>query len=165
MPHRLLPLLPPLLLALASAGTTAADLDKATVVAFDRPGLTADQLGVIVNDADPDSVAIAAYYVEKRGIPASNVIRVRFTPSQPNLPQHEFARIKRSVDEQTPSAVQAYALTWAQPYKVDCMSITSAFAFGFDPAYCASGCKPTKTSPISTARPPSPTRRSGSAPP
>jgi len=145
--RRVLPILPSLLLALASAGSTAADLNKATVVAFDRPGLTADQLGVIVNDADPDSVAIAAYYVEKRGIPASNVIRVRFAPSQPNLPQHEFARIKRLVDEQTPSAVQAYALTWAQPYKVDCMSITSAFAFGFDPAYCASGCKPTKPSP------------------
>lgn len=36
------------------------------------------------------------------------------------------------------------------------MAITSAFAFGFDPAYCASSCKPTQPSPYfnsSVARP------------
>lgn len=31
------------------------------VTHFPQPGLGADQLGVIVNDDDPDSVAIAAY--------------------------------------------------------------------------------------------------------
>lgn len=147
MLHRALPLLTSLLLALASTGANAADLDKATVVAFDRPGLTADQLGVIVNVNDPDSVAIAAYYKKKRGIPASNIIHVRFTPRRPDMSREVFAHVKRIVDWKTPAAVQAYALTWAQPYKVDCMSITSAFTFGFDPAYCAEGCKPTKPSP------------------
>jgi uncharacterized protein (TIGR03790 family) len=39
--------------------------------------------------------------------------------------------------------VQAFALAWAAPWRVECMSITSAFAFGFDPASCAWGCKPT----------------------
>ena len=114
---------------------------------FPQPGLSADQLGVIVNDDDPDSVAIAAYYREKRGIPAANLIHVRFKPGRSTLTRAEFVNLKRRVDRITPRQVQAFALTWAQPYRVDCMSITSAFAFGFDPIYCAHTCKPTQPSP------------------
>ncbi len=114
---------------------------------FPQPGLSADQLGVIINDDDPDSVAIAAYYRKKRAIPATNLIHVRFKPGRSALTREEFVNLKRLVDRKTPNNVQAYALTWAQPYRVDCMSITSAFALGFDPAYCAQSCKPTKPSP------------------
>lgn len=114
---------------------------------FPQPGLGPAELGVIVNDDDPDSVAIAAYYREKRGIPAANLIHVHFMPARPALTRAEFVDIKRLVDRKTPKNVQAYALTWTQPYRVECMSITSAFAFGFDPAYCASTCKPTRPSP------------------
>ena len=76
------------------------------------------------------------------------MIHVRFTPNQPNLGQAEFARIKRIVDKAAGKKIQAYALTWTQPYRVDCMSITSAFAFGFDKAYCASGCKTDQAQPL-----------------
>jgi uncharacterized protein (TIGR03790 family) len=117
------------------------------VTHFPQPGLAAEQLGVIVNDDDPDSVAIAAYYAKKRGIPRANLIHVRFKSGRPALTPKEFARLKRRVDRATPKNVQAYALTWAQPYRVGCMAITSAFAFGFDPAYCANSCKPTRPSP------------------
>lgn len=130
-----------------SSTVRAGNFDEASVVSFDQPGLATDQLGVIVNDDDPASVAIAAYYKEKRDIPDRNMIHVRFTPYQPNLQQKEFARVKRIVDHATPAGVQAYALTWTQPYRVDCMSITSAFALGFDPAYCAKGCQMTRASP------------------
>lgn len=119
---------------------------EAVVVSFSKPGLDADQLGVIVNDNDPDSVAIAAYYMKKRAIPAKNLIHVRFAPDRAVLPSAEFTKIKRRVDRAAGKKIQAYALTWAQPYRVDCMSITAAFAFGFDPAHCADGCKPIKPS-------------------
>lgn len=134
----------------------AAPPEHPVVTRFAQPGLTAAQLGVIVNDDDPDSVAIAAYYRDKRGIPAANLIHVRFKPGRNTLTREEFINLKHRVDRSTPKNVQAYALTWAQPYRVDCMSITSAFAFGFDPAWCASGCKPTQPSPYfngSAARP------------
>ncbi len=123
---------------------------------FDQPALSAEQLGVIVNDDDPDSVAVAEYYREKRGIPAANLIHVRFKPGQSTLSREAFVALKHSIDAATPAQVQAYALTWAQPFRVGCMSITAAFAFGFDPAYCASGCKPTRRNPYfnsSAARP------------
>lgn len=131
---------------LLHAGAYAAPTEP-VLTHFPQPGLDADQLGVIVNDDDPDSVAIAAYYREKRGIPAANVIHVRFKPGRSTLAREEFVNLKRLVDRKTPQNVQAYALTWAQPYRVDCMSITSAFAFGFDPAWCANSCKPTQQSP------------------
>jgi uncharacterized protein (TIGR03790 family) len=46
-----------------------------------------------------------------------------------------------------PVTVQAYALTWVQPYRVECMSITCAFAFSFNRANCAEGCAVTRLSP------------------
>jgi uncharacterized protein (TIGR03790 family) len=125
----------------------AAPPAQPVVTHFPQPALAAAQLGVIVNDDDPDSVAIAAYYREKRGIPAANLVHVRFQPGRSTLPRDEFVTLKRRVDRLTPRQVQAYALTWAQPYRVDCMSITAAFAFGFNPAYCASTCQPTQPSP------------------
>ncbi len=63
------------------------------------------------------------------------------------LTHEEFEAIKAQIDKQTQPDVQAYALTWAAPYRVECMSITAALAFGFDIAFCADGCKPTQASP------------------
>ena len=104
-------------------------------------------LAVVVNEDDPLSTQIADYYRARRGIPDQNIIHVRFPPGQPVMDRRTFFRVKGEVERQTPVTVQAYTLTWAFPYRVDCMSITSAFAFGFDPAYCAQGCRPTRHSP------------------
>ncbi len=105
------------------------------------------QLAVIVNTADPLSVQIGEYYAAQRSIIFQNIIKVQFPPGGTTLTSQEFGPIKASVDEQSVPRVQAYALTWAAPYRVECMSVTSAFAFGFDPAFCARGCKPTRRSP------------------
>ena len=113
-------------------------------VIFPKTSLGPDDLAVIVNDADPLSVEIAQYYQAKRQIPARNMIHIRFTPGATVMSQAEFVKIKAVVDAKTPQQVQAFALTWAKPYRVDCMSITTAFAAGFDKKYCATGCALTK---------------------
>jgi len=59
----------------------------------------------------------------------------------------DFERVKSQVDAATPAGVQAFALAWLRPYRVDCMSITTAFAAGFDRAYCGEGCAGTRLSP------------------
>lgn len=110
-------------------------------------GISAGTLGVIVNTADDLSVAIGRYYAERRGIPPENVIEVRFTPGRQQLTRTEFERVEARAKAATPDRVQAYVLTWAQPFKVACMSITTAFAAGFDEAWCADTCRPTKRSP------------------
>lgn len=108
-------------------------------------GLEPDELAVIVNDADPDSARIAEYYRKRRGIPERNLIHVAFR-SGAELAPEVFARVKKEVDRRTPAAVQAYAVAWTSPYRVDCMSITSALAFGFDRAYCSAQCGATRPS-------------------
>ena len=105
------------------------------------------QLAVIINTWDPLSVQIGEYYAGQRRLLFQNIIRVGFPPGTTTLTSKQFAALKAWVDEKTLPGVQAYALTWVAPYRVDCMSITSAFAFGFDPAFCAEGCKLTRPSP------------------
>lgn len=105
-----------------------------------------EQLAIVVNSADPQSRLIADYYQKKRNIPAENIIVVDFQSNEKALSKEEFQRIRERVEEKTPEHVQFYALAWSRPFRVDCMSITSAFAFGFDEQYCAVGCKPTAAS-------------------
>lgn len=109
--------------------------------------LGASDLAVIVNDADPTSAQIATYYKYRRRIPEHNIIHVRFMPGSSIMSRTEFQKIKAEVDRKTPRNVQLYALAWTQPYRVDCMSITTAFAMGFDTSFCSSTCGPTKPSP------------------
>ena len=116
-------------------------------VLLPKQALAADELAIIVNDADPLSRRIGRYYAEARAIPAENLIRVRF-PIAPVMDPDTFAAIHRQVRDATPQGVQAYALTWAAPYRVGCMSITTAFAAGYDPAFCASPCELTRASPL-----------------
>jgi len=106
-----------------------------------------NELAVIINEADPLSATLGEYYVAKRKIPRKNVITINFPPGNKVMTKEEFAVIKKQVDEATPVNVQAYALTWVAPFRVACMSITTAFAMGYDPAFCAQGCRPTRENP------------------
>jgi len=108
--------------------------------------LGAAQLAVVINTADPLSVRIGEYYARARHIPARNVARVSFGYHRSVMAADEFVALKLSIDQQLPASIEAYALTWTRPYRVDCMSITSAFAFGFDTGYCATGCEGTRLS-------------------
>jgi uncharacterized protein (TIGR03790 family) len=104
-------------------------------------------LALIVNDEDPLSRRIAEYYLTRRHIPASNVIHVQFSPGGEVMRPQTFRIIKAQLDTQVPDAVQGYVLTWTAPYRVGCMSITTAFAAGFDETFCAQGCNETRASP------------------
>jgi len=109
----------------------------------------ANELAVIINDSDPLSTRIGRYYQKSRNIPAQNILHVSFKPDRTTMSRRMFERIRARVIAQTPDGVQAYALTWAEPYRVACMSITSAFTFGFDKAYCSKQrCAATRSSPV-----------------
>jgi uncharacterized protein (TIGR03790 family) len=107
----------------------------------------ARQLAVIINTADPLSVAIGEYYVQQRGIPKANIARIAFNAQRDAISAEEFTALKRAVDRQLSRSIQGYALTWARPYRVGCTSITAAFAFGRVTEICAGGC------PYSTPNP------------
>ncbi len=109
-------------------------------------GITAKTLAVIVNKSDPLSIRIAEYYKRVRRIPKENIIEIELDKTKTVISPEIFKKIKRVVDNSTPETVQGFVLTWVKPYRVGCMSITSAFAFGFDKAYCSKGCGKTKMS-------------------
>ena len=108
--------------------------------------VSAQQVAIVINTEDADSQLIADYYQKKRGIPAWNIIRISLPADENSIGEKKFTEIYRQVLEQTPDSVQYYALAWSKPFRVACMSMTSAFAMGFDKSYCASGCKPTRLS-------------------
>jgi uncharacterized protein (TIGR03790 family) len=137
----------PAVLAVIGTLTCASAADDA-----DPPStLHGRDLGVIINTDDPLSKAIGSYYIERRQIPPANVARVSFDANRDDLPAAEFTALQRKVQTLLTAHVQAYAITWARPYRVGCMSITSAFALGIDPKYCASRCGPTRLNPYFNA--------------
>lgn len=108
--------------------------------------VSAQQLAVVYNLSDPVSREIAGYYQQARHIPPQNMIAVDMPVGKANLDREKFASVYQQVAASTPAQVQYYALAWSKPYRVGCMSVTSAFAFGFDEKYCAKGCRATAAS-------------------
>ncbi len=110
------------------------------------PRLTVSDLAVVVNDSDSLSTSIGAYYAQRRQVPKNQVLHVRFPPGTDVMPREVFAAVRHEMQAQMPTGVEALLLTWMRPWRVDCMSITTAFAFGFDEAFCAEGCRTTRPS-------------------
>ena len=119
----------------------------ATLAPARATALGPEQLALIVNTADPYSVEIGAYYARRRGIPSANVVFVTLPVGPDEISRQEFEAARAEAAARLPATVQALALAWTTPFRVDCLSITTAFAFGFDPAFCAQGCRPTRRSP------------------
>ena len=114
--------------------------------------VNAETLAIIINLNDQVSIETGNYYKKARNIPDQNVIEIEFEANKKALTIEEFSRVYGRIKALTPKNVQAYVLAWSMPYKVDCMSITSAFALGFDKSYCAVGCKLTKQIQYSNSR-------------
>lgn len=112
-----------------------------------KPLVGRDTLGVVVNVQDSRSVELARLYLRERGISQANLVAVSFAPGQPSISAATFKTMYREAIEPLGPRIQALVLTWRQPYRVGCMSVTAAFALGYDEAYCASSCELTKPVP------------------
>ena len=110
-------------------------------------GIDSKNLAVVINDQDPYSVEIGAFYVKERLIPSSQVIHISLPTGVSELPVSEFRWILRDVNKRVPQHIQAFALAWTKPYRVGCQSITSAFAYGIEPDLCQRSCKTTRLNP------------------
>ncbi|MEQ8235074.1 MAG: TIGR03790 family protein [Gammaproteobacteria bacterium] len=109
--------------------------------------LDAGNVAVLYAAGDGDSRVLAGYYATRRGIPREHVIAVDVDTGSANLPVDRFERVRRELEDRLGDDIQALALAWTRPYRVGCMSVTSAFALGFDERYCAVGCKTTAANP------------------
>lgn len=125
-------------LALSSAAAAAAAPTE-----LSEPGgpLAARHLAVVINEDDPDSVAVGEYYRRRRAIPAANVVRVRI-PGRPRaLDPARFRLLKAEIDSQLGPEVQAVLMVWTAPYRVGCNAITGAYTLGYDAALCRDTCR------------------------
>jgi uncharacterized protein (TIGR03790 family) len=108
--------------------------------------ITARELGLVINTADPYSVTVGEYYARRRGIPPEQVLRVTL-PQRPSLTREEFVALDQAIRAHMPDHVQGLALAWVLPYAVDCHALTGALAMGLLPDLCASTCAVTRPSP------------------
>jgi uncharacterized protein (TIGR03790 family) len=111
--------------------------------------ITAHELGLVINTADPYSVAVGEHYAKRRGIPAAQILRVEL-PVRASLTREEFTALDQAIRRQMPEQVNGLALAWVQPYAVECNSLTSALGMGLQPDVCAHSCAPTRVSPYTS---------------
>lgn len=110
--------------------------------------LQAADLGLVINTADPYSVAVGEYYIRRRGLKREQVLRLSL-PAGSVITQEDFEALRRRIEQRfqgRKQAVQALVLAWVTPYAVDCHSIGGALALGFDPALCQNSCMPSRPS-------------------
>jgi uncharacterized protein (TIGR03790 family) len=121
----------------------------ATLNAFGivAPDLRPEQVAVVVNDDDADSVRVGERYLAARGIPPGNLIHVSIPGSPRRLTRAEFGNLRQQIDAQAKSGTQILVLVWTTPYAVACQSITAALTLGLEPKLCRHPCAPSRTSP------------------
>jgi len=110
-----------------------------------RGRLRAADLGLVINTADPYSVAVGSYYMKKRRLRPEQVLRVEL-PLRGALKAEEFEALRLAVQDHFGPDTQALALAWTQPYAVECNSITGALALGFDAGLCRHTCAASRLS-------------------
>jgi uncharacterized protein (TIGR03790 family) len=116
--------------------------------------LTAKDIGLVINTADPYSVEVGEHYIDARKLRPEQVLRLRL-PVKPALAPDEFEALRQAIESHFGATTQALALAWSAPYAVGCNSITGALALGYDAGLCADaahGCAPTRQSPYFNAR-------------
>ncbi|MBI3154248.1 MAG: TIGR03790 family protein [Burkholderiales bacterium] len=129
------------------AGPAAAPARRWLPVPLAAGRLRARDLGLVINRADPYSVAVGEHYRRARGLRPQQVLEVEL-PLQPQLGPQELAALRERIDAHFGDRVQALALAWVQPFAVRCNSLAAALALGFDAALCDDSCgRPRATSP------------------
>lgn len=109
--------------------------------------LTPDRLGVIYNTSDAASTRVAQYYMLQRHIPPANLVGLVIS-DRAVISRGELKQGRDLVLARLPSSVQSLLLVWSRPYAAECMSITTAFAAGYQSGFCEQGCRPTVLNPL-----------------
>ena len=118
---------------------------RGAVVPRVRGRLSARELGLVINTADPYSVQVGEYYARARGLGPSQVMRV-VLPARQDLGAAEFRLLAAQIADHFGDDIQALVLAWNQPYAVGCQSITGALTLGLDASLCTHGCAATPKS-------------------
>ena len=103
---------------------------------------------------DPLSRRVADYYAERHHIDSSKLIGIQVSSNSSSIAVAEFRQLyEKVVNTAKSESHRQFILAFSQPYRVGCMSITSAFAFGYDESFCSKkACDLTAQNPYYAAR-------------
>jgi uncharacterized protein (TIGR03790 family) len=139
-----------------SKSASAAPPSRWISVARTESHITARELGLVINTADPYSVEVGAFYAATRKLPEAQILRIAL-PVKAQLNDEELQTLAHAIDARFGASVQALALAWTTPYAVGCHSITAALTLGVDAGLCAHTCsaprQPSRYFNTATARP------------
>jgi uncharacterized protein (TIGR03790 family) len=122
--------------------------DLSASVQYRPSQLTPQNVAVIYNENDHNSVEVAQYYQTARQIPQQNMIPVKFATTSPaNLSVEEFTNFKQKVESHLSDDIDVIVMVWTTPYSVMCNSITAAMTLGYDAKQCENTCSKGKPSP------------------
>ena len=102
--------------------------------------LTPNQVAVIVNKQDSNSLTIGDYYLNARNIPKINLITVDISPEVAVLTEDQFRSLHKAIFAKISDDIQVIVLAWTKPYAVNCNSITAAISLGYQAKQCENGC-------------------------
>lgn len=102
--------------------------------------ITADNVAVIVNSQDANSLEIGDYYINARNIPKKNLITVDIAPSVANLSEAQFKTLREQIYANIGDEIEVIVLAWTRPYAVNCNAITAAVTLGYQAKQCADTC-------------------------
>ncbi len=131
---------------------TAASLANAAT------SLSGKNVLILYKQGDALSEKIADFYAEKRSVPTEQMLGLSIKGASSTLSPEQFAVIESQIKPHLTENIKVLLLTWHAPYRVGCMSLTSALSLGFDESYCShnkqrpSGCHPTADSPFYNAK-------------
>ncbi len=132
-----------------------AQMDAGLAVPRIAGRLRADDIGLVINTADPYSVQVGEHYARARALAPAQVLRLAL-PLRATLTRQEFEHLRRAVAAHFGRDTQALALAWVAPHAVECNSITGALTLGFDGNLCRNTCAASRPSPYfntASARP------------
>ncbi|MFM9836150.1 MAG: TIGR03790 family protein [Methylophilaceae bacterium] len=122
-------------------------LSSSVFAAIARGGVSPENLAVVVNVEDDNSMEVGKYYLAARNIPKINLIKVHIALGERSLNPAKFDILRKDIISQLKPNIQAIVMVWTTPYAVSCNSITSALTLGYDAKQCENTCAKGKFNP------------------
>lgn len=108
--------------------------------ALPATSITANNVAVIVNAKDANSVVIGDYYINARNIPKKNLITVNIEPGVATLSEAQFKSLHEQIFSNISDDIEVIVLAWTRPYAVHCNAITAAVTLGYQAKQCENSC-------------------------
>ncbi len=111
-----------------------------TLSALATNAIKPEQVVVIVNKQDANSLTVGDYYLNARNIPKKNLIILDIPSAEAVISSEQFKPLREKIYANIGDEIQVIVIAWSKPYAVGCNSITSAMTLGYEQEQCEKLC-------------------------